>query len=267
MFTKTSRATRVLQSICTTRTRLLARNCLFGPTSPSATPGWSRCCSWKSASLTRPTIPSWPACNGSKCQPSKFKFLFAVPNASWSVSSRTLPPAPAGFTTPNNMSSNPTPTAPFTLAAEVEYLLQTKEDYLASSRSSAALSVLTTLYEELESFWQDLTTPTEEQLLQYALLNLEQKKASWKTSFESDKDDLQRSEKRLEHLLQQQKLTLSQLVVQLTQKYNSEWRHSGRLIEQQQQQLAQKKKSWDARKQALVQSYLDDLTSRRQKLT
>jgi len=164
------------------------------------------------------------------------------------------------------MSTSPTPTTPFTLAAEVEYLLQTKDDYLASSRSSAALSALKMHYEELESSWKELTMPSEEQQLQYALLSLEQKKADWKASFARNKEELQQSKKKLVTLLQQQKLTLPQLVEQLMQKYNGEWESNARSIEQQQQHLSQKKENWPGKKKALVHSYLDVLTTHQQTL-
>jgi len=88
----------------------------------------------------------------------------------------------------------PVPMLLDSLENEVAYLLDSKAAFFPPSRrSSAALSVLETLYEELESAWQELSMASEQQLFEAELQNFELRKQNLQQRKAERPANLQRS--------------------------------------------------------------------------
>lgn len=132
----------------------------------------------------------------------------------------------------------PTLTLLTSLEDEVAYLLGTKAEFFTPlRRSSAALSALETLYEELESAWQELNTPTEQRVFDFDSQSFEQRKHTLRSSLLRMKRDLRASRQALQ--AKQHELTLSdeQLIDELMRNFDAEWRQSARSVEQRKELL------------------------------
>jgi hypothetical protein len=142
----------------------------------------------------------------------------------------------------------PTLTLLNSLEDEVAYLLGSKAEL---RRSSAALSALETLYEELESAWQDLNTPPEQKDLESNWSSFEQKKNEWRRYLTQVKKRLAKSKQELAEKRLELTMNSEQLTEKLVLKSSAEWEQSAKNTEEQRQLLAWSATHFDARMKTL----------------